>query len=234
MLTFKQIKGKAIRAVAMAAALASSAVGASVVKNEAVTEHAPAPWFRYDAVAVGPIESRRAEYVALRDAMLAHPEGSIEHAALKVQMDQIPLEEKWRDGFKNLVTTVGGNSLLTEFFKGSSYTAAWYMGLIDDAGFTTVALTDTSASHAGWTEAVDYSSGTRPAITFGTAAAKSLAATAVSFAITGTTADINGAFAITNSTKGGSTGVLYSAGSFASPRAVANGDTLNVTLTVTC
>ena len=50
------------------------------------------------------------------------------------------------------------------------------------------------------------------------------------FSINGTTT-VGGAFLISESTKGGTTGVLFSAADFQSPgdRAVTNGDTLNVT-----
>jgi hypothetical protein len=94
-----------------------------------------------------------------------------------------------------------------------------------------VAAGDTSASHAGWTESTAYSNGTRPAPSWGAAAAGSKASTATAYNINGTDT-IKGAFLITNSTKGGSTGVLYSAGLFSGgDRAVVNGDTLNVTYT---
>lgn len=139
---------------------------------------------------------------------------------------------KWVDGFTNVVTTPGKNDLLTQYFKGSSYTAAWYLLLIDNAGFSAIAAGDTAASHAGWVESTAYSNANRPTLSFGTASAASLAASAATFNINAT-ATINGAGAITNNTKGGTTGVLYSAGSFGAPRSVDNLETLNVTLTVT-
>ena len=73
--------------------------------------------------------------------------------------------------------------------------------------------------------------GNRPAITFGTTAAGSNTATAVSFAITlaGPTT-VAGAFTSTVAT--GTAGTLYSAGDFAASRSVVSGDTLNVTITV--
>jgi hypothetical protein len=57
-------------------------------------------------------------------------------------------------------------------------------------------------------------------------------ASPAAFTINGTTT-VGGAFLISNSTKGGTTGTLFSAADFASPgdRSVANGDTLNVTYT---
>lgn len=134
-------------------------------------------------------------------------------------------QEKWRDGFDNLVTTVGKNDLLDKYFKGAAYTAAWFLGL---KGAGTAVAGDTAASHAGWPEVNPYT-GNRPTIAFGTSSAGANAATAVAYTITGT-ATVAGAFVQSANT--GTTGILYSAGDFASARSVASGDTLNVTLSV--
>lgn len=134
---------------------------------------------------------------------------------------------KWTERIENLVTTVGKTDLVEKYFKGSGYTAAWYLGL---KGAGAPANGDTLASHAGWAEVTPYT-GNRPAITFGTTAAGSNTATAVSFAITlaGPTT-VAGAFVASANT--GTSGLLYSAGDFAVSRSVIAGDTLNVTLTV--
>jgi len=149
---------------------------------------------------------------------------------------------KWEEGFSNIVVNVGKIDLLTQYFKGSAYTAAFYLGLVDNAGFTTYAPGDTMSSHAGWAESVAYSNATRPAVTFGTATASggssnpgvagtgTLVSNAVTFNINAT-ATILGAFLTTDSTKSGTTGTLYSAGSFAVSRAVILGDSLLVTYT---
>lgn len=135
---------------------------------------------------------------------------------------------KWAEEAENLLATVGANDLLTQYFKGSAYTAAYYVGL---KGTGTFAATDTMASHSGWSEVNPYS-GARPTPTWGTASAGSLASTAIAFAITAS-ATVAGAFLTTNSTAGGTTGTLYSAADFAASRSVLSGDTLNVTITVT-
>jgi len=132
---------------------------------------------------------------------------------------------KWVEEIDNLVTTEGKNDILDKYFKGSAYTAAWYLGL---AGAGTKAVGDTLASHAGWTEQTPYS-GNRPAITFGTTSAGSNTATAVSYTINAT-ATVAGAFV--SSVNTGTSGKLYSVGDFAASRSVVSGDTLNVTLTV--
>lgn len=141
---------------------------------------------------------------------------------------------KWRESVYNTVTTAGKNDLLTNYFKGSAYTAAFFVGLVDNASFSAISAADTSASHAGWVESVAYSNSTRPALTLGTAASGSIdnSASKASYTINAT-ATINGAFCITNSTKSGTTGVLYSASSFGATRGVISGDTLNVQVTLT-
>lgn len=139
---------------------------------------------------------------------------------------------RWRDTVHNLVTTAGKNDLLDKYMAGSAYTAAWYLGLIGSTSYTTgPAAGDTSASHGGWAEDVTYSNSTRPAVSWNAAASGSKASTATAFTVSGT-ATIKGAFLISNSTKSGTTGTLYSAGLFSGgDKAVANGDTLNVTYT---
>jgi hypothetical protein len=134
---------------------------------------------------------------------------------------------KWSEQIKNLVVTVGKNYLLDTFFAGSSYTAAWYLGLINSGG--TYNAADTMASHGGWTENTGYSASTRPAASFGTASGGTISTTATAFAINATST-IGGAFLTNNNTKGGTTGILYSAGNFTGGnRSVVSGDTLNVT-----
>jgi hypothetical protein len=124
-----------------------------------------------------------------------------------------------------------------QYFKGSAYTAAWYIGLYGAAASNDPAAGDTAASHAGWTEIVPYSNATRPAATFGTAttanpSVQTNSASPASFTINAT-ATVGGAFLISNSTKSGTTGILFSASDFTAPgdRSVASGDTLNVTYT---
>lgn len=144
---------------------------------------------------------------------------------------------KWTAESKNLVVNVGLQDMNTQYFKGSSYTAAWYIGLYGAAASNNPAAGDTMSSHAGWTENTTYSNATRPAATFGTATTADPSvidnsASPASFNINGTTT-IGGAFLTSNSTKGGTTGILFSAADFQSPgdRSVVSGDTLNVTYT---
>lgn len=145
---------------------------------------------------------------------------------------------KWEAKSHNLVVNVGLQDMNTQYFKGSSYTAAWYIGLITGPGSgTTIAAGDTMSAHGGWAENTGYSNATRPAATFGTATTADPSvidnsASPASFSINATST-IAGAFLVNNSTKGGTTGTLFSASDFQSPgdRSVVSADTLNVTYT---
>ena len=140
---------------------------------------------------------------------------------------------KWSDTFHNLVMNEGVQNMNTQYFKGSVYTAALYLGLVTGPGSgTSFAAADTLASHS-WTENTDYS-GSRKAVTFGTATTAnpsviSNSASPSSFSMTAT-ATIAGAFLCTVSS--GTSGVLFSAGDFTGgDKFVDSGDTLNVTYT---
>ena len=69
-------------------------------------------------------------------------------------------EVLWEEEGENLTTYAGLAHMLTNYWKGSAYTAAFFVGL---KGSGTIAGGDTSASHAGWTEVTAYAAGTRPA-----------------------------------------------------------------------
>lgn len=134
---------------------------------------------------------------------------------------------EWVEEVENLVVNAGLNDLLDKYFKGSGYTAAWYVGL---KGAGTIAAGDTLASHGGWSEVSAYT-GNRKALTLGSVASQSVDNTAspASFAINGT-ATVAGGFICTAAS--GTAGVLYGAADFSSSRAVISGDTLNVSVSL--
>ena len=142
---------------------------------------------------------------------------------------------KWEAKSDNLVVNVGLKDMNDKYFTGSAYTATWFIGLYGAAASNNPAAGDTAASHAGWTEVTDYSQSTRPSAVFAaaTTADPSVISNTASPAVysINDTAVIGGALLISNSTKGGTTGILFSAADFQSPgdRSVANGDTINVT-----
>ncbi len=143
---------------------------------------------------------------------------------------------KWEDQMHNLVVNQGLQDMNTKYFTGSSYTGAFYLGLITGPGSGTVySANDTLASHGGWTEFTNYS-GARKAVTFGTATTAdpsviSNSASPAQFIITSSGGVVAGGFLCTVSS--GTVGVLFSEADFQSPgdRTVVSGDTLNVTYT---
>lgn len=144
---------------------------------------------------------------------------------------------KWTEENHNLVVNVGLKDMNDKYFTGSSYTAAWYIGLYGSGATNSPAAGDTMSSHAGWTEVVAYSQATRPAATFAAATTAdpsviTNSASPATFSINGTTT-VGGAFLTSNNTKSGTTGILFSASDFQSPgdRSVVNGDTLTVSYT---
>ncbi len=144
---------------------------------------------------------------------------------------------KWTEENHNLVVNVGLKDMNDKYFSGSAYTAAWYIGLYGAAATNDPAAGDTMASHAGWTEVTDYTEATRRQAVFGAATTAdpsviSNSGSVAVFSINGTVT-VGGAFLTSNDTKGGTTGVLFSASDFAAPgdRAVVSGDVINVTYT---
>jgi len=142
---------------------------------------------------------------------------------------------KWSDSFHNLVVNEGLQDMNSKYFKGSGYTAAWYLGLVTGPGSgTTFAAGNTLASHAGWTENTAYT-GNRKAVTFGTATTADPSvidnsAAPSSFTINANAQVIAGAFLC--SVASGTSGVLFSAGDFTGgDKTVDSGDTLAVTYT---
>ena len=156
----------------------------------------------------------------------------------KIQCHDAQGNLKWEDEAPNLVVNEGLQDMNAKYFTGTTYTAAWYLGLYGAGASNSPAAGNTMASHSSWTEVTAYSQSTRPACTFGTptTANPSVATNSASpatFSINATTT-VGGAFLTSNNTKGGTTGTLYSAADFSAPgdRSVVSGDTLSVTYTL--
>lgn len=138
---------------------------------------------------------------------------------------------KWAEEIENLVVNAGLNDLLDKYFKGSTYTAAWYVGL---KGAGTIAAGDTMGSHGGWSEVTAYDESVRQTLTLGSVSSQSVDNTGSKAVFTASgSATVAGAFVTSNSTKGGTSGTLYGAADFGSSRSVEDGDTLTVTITLT-
>lgn len=150
--------------------------------------------------------------------------------------------EHWRDGellskqeVPNGITDEGLDHILNTQFHGGTPITTWYVGLINNSGFTGLDDGDIMSSHTGWTESTSYSGGARP--TWGAGAASGRQIT------NGTTADFNinapatiyGLFIVGGTgggTPGGTTGTLWSTAAFSTPYAVLSGDVLKITYTL--
>ena len=143
---------------------------------------------------------------------------------------------KWSAESQNLVVNVGLQYMAGTALTSTTQITSWFIGLYGAGASNTPAAGDTMSSHAGWTEVTPYT-GARPTATFAAAtnanpSVVTNSASPASFAINATQT-VGGAFLVSNSTAGGSTGTLFSAADFQSPgdRNVVSGDTLNVTYT---
>jgi hypothetical protein len=144
---------------------------------------------------------------------------------------------KWVQNISNGVANAGITDLLEQYFRTGTNRHPWYLGLISSSGYSALAAGDTAASHAGWTESSAYSNANR--VAWGPAAAAAVLSvgtisntTPAAFNINGTVT-IKGVFLINENTKGGTTGILWATALFSGgDQAVVNGDTLNVTYTI--
>ena len=146
---------------------------------------------------------------------------------------------KWSAESKNLVVSAGLQYMAGTGLTSVTQITTWYLGLITGPGSgTTFIAGDTMATHAGWTEYVNYSNATRVTATFATAttATPSVVTNTASpavFTINGAGGVVAGAFLTSGSAKSGTTGTLFSEADFGAPgdRTVVSGDTLSVTYT---
>jgi hypothetical protein len=150
-------------------------------------------------------------------------------------------QTKWSEDFHNLVVNEGLQDMNSKYFKGAGYTAAWYLGLVSGATSPTYAAGNTLASHSGWTELVPGTAYTTsggsvratatwnaasPTLANPSVVSNSVAPASFSMLVNGTV--VAGALLCTVSS--GTSGVLFSAGSFSGGnKSVDAGDTLNVT-----
>ena len=188
------------------------------------------------------------------------------------QKDDMPLKgelhfEQWRDGVKirdiditNLITVEAKNFFLNLTFHGASGPAkidTWYIGLVDNAGFTAFDETDTyddiDQAGNGWDEWQDYtdanngdSAATRPEWSEGAASSKSITTDtpqAIYDVVAAGDGDtVKGVFICggpNSQTKGDHTAgsppnILWSMVAFAATVGVQTSDQLKVTYTLSC
>jgi len=228
---------------------AGDAMGASLVAGAGFAETMYAPHISYRVECVAPDKADASRYIRLLcDREEARDRGDMDRVArLQDLVDMIGLYPKWVEEFENHVTTQGKAVLLDVMFGTAGSTTqitAWFCGLISSVSYSTTAIGDTAAQingTNGWKEAAasnapNYSAGTRAALSWaaasGTPTVSKATASAASFSISGA-GTVKGCFVISNSTKDGTSGILYSAGVFSGgDKVVGIGDTLNVTGTL--
>ncbi len=125
----------------------------------------------------------------------------------------------------NGITNEGKDKLLNIMFHGATPIATWYIGLIDAASYSALSAGDTMASHAGWIELEDYDEAARQAWSEDEASGKLITYTALSTFTISDTKTIKGLFITSDSTKGGTSGTLWSAGIFTTTIEVVDNDT---------
>lgn len=178
-------------------------------------------------------------------------------------LEKLPLRghfkvEHWRNGkriderqFNNGIVTEGKNFLLDVMFHGETAFGTWYLGLIDNAGYSALDATDIyddiNQAGNGWDEFDDYTdpgnsnnASTRPAWTEGAASSASITnSSTVNFDITAT-GTVKGIFVCggtnaqtKNDHTAGTANKLWATALFSGGDvAVENGDQLKVTYTV--
>lgn len=133
----------------------------------------------------------------------------------------------------NGIVDEGIEHLLDVGFHGASQVGTWYIGLVDNSGWTAFDDEDTLSSHAGWTESTSYTEANRVEWDEDAAASRAISnSTTANFSINAT-GNLKGIFISSNNVKStGNTGTLWSTAAFSSVVATANGDTLKVTYTI--
>lgn len=139
--------------------------------------------------------------------------------------------DEWED--HNLVVNEGLNSILDVQFHGATQIGTWYLGVFE-GNYTPVATVTGATIASAATECTAYANATRPAFDEAAAASQSItnSASRASF-VFNATKTIYGAFLISDNTKGGTTGTLFSAARFSASKAVVSGDELLLTYTFT-
>lgn len=135
------------------------------------------------------------------------------------------------ENYHNTVVNEGKNEILSIMFNSGSQITTWYIGLIDSTGYSSNPATDTMSSHAGWAELTGYSDANRQAWGVGAPSSQSITnGTPATFNINAS-GSVRGIFVVSNNTKGGTTGKLWSTGVFTAVPIV-NGDQVKITYTL--
>lgn len=184
--------------------------------------------------------------INLRDKIEVLPGGRGDHDLHKMNGNNLRLRGRWkveveRKGkiiqtmeFDNTIVDDGANTLLNVNFDAATQVPQWYVGLVDEAGFSAFSNADLMNAHIGWAESVAYSESNRVPWSPASSTARSLAnASAFVFSINGACV-IHGVFVTSDNTKGGTVGKLLSTAAFSGPETRSPGDVLRMIYTISC
>lgn len=139
--------------------------------------------------------------------------------------------DQWED--HNLVVNEGLNALLDIMFHGSTQITTWYCGVFE-GNYTPVATVTAATITSAATECTAYDEAARVAYDEAAASSQSITNSASKATFTfNATKTIYGAFLVSNSTKSGTTGTLFSAARFSAAKSVVAADQLLLTYTFT-
>ena len=137
--------------------------------------------------------------------------------------------DEWED--HNIVVNEGLNNLLGVYFNAATQITQWYCGTFE-GNYTPVAGVTAATITSASTECTAYDEATRPAYNEAAPASQSITNSASKATFTfNATKTIYGAFLISNNTKSGTTGVLFSAARFGTSKNVVDDDQLLLTYT---
>ena len=153
--------------------------------------------------------------------------------AFKVEHRDVDGNLKGIYEFPNGIVDEGLDSILDVQFHAASQITTWYIGLVDNSGWTAFADADTLSSHSGWSENTNYTEANRVEWDEDAASSRSISnSTTADFSVNAS-GNMKGIFVSSNNVKStGNTGTLWSTAAFSSVVAVTNGDSLKVTYTV--
>lgn len=144
--------------------------------------------------------------------------------------------EKWAEHVHNLVTNQGLNHILNVVLHGTTPITAWYVAVFESD--TTILATHTYAV-PGYTESTAYDEATRQAYTEAAASSQSItnSANKATLTISATktmygAALVGGGSAATTKADTAGGGTLLCAVKFSTARSVVDGDTLEITYTI--
>jgi hypothetical protein len=131
----------------------------------------------------------------------------------------------------NLVVSEGLDHVLNTVFHSGTQVQSWFLGLFE-GNYTPIATVSAASIAAAATESTAYVESQRQEYVEGAASAQSITNSANKATFTmNANKTIYGAFLVSNPTKGATSGVLFSAARFASPKQVVTDDQLLLTYT---